>query len=68
MIKLTQHNGAAIYLAPEAIARITEAGASSQWHGIRSIVTTFDKQTLELQDRADDIAKAIASQQIGSAA
>jgi hypothetical protein len=68
MIKLIQHNGGAVYLAPDAIARITEAGASSQWHGIRSIVTTFDKQTIEVQDRADDIAKAIAAEQIGGAA
>lgn len=68
MIKLTQYNGGAVYLAPDAIARITEAGVSSQWHGIRSIVTTFDKQTLEVQDRADDIAKAISEQQIGGAA
>lgn len=68
MIKLTQHNGCAVYLAPDAIARITEAGKSSQWHGIRSIVTTFDKQTLEVKDRADDITKAIAAAQIGGAA
>ena len=68
MIKLTQHNGNAVYLAPDAIARIKEAGTSSQWHGIRSIVTTFDKQTLEVQDRAEDIAKAVDAQQIGGAA
>lgn len=59
MIKITDINGCANYLAPEAIARVTEAGTSSQWHGIRSIVKTFDGQTIEARDSADDIAKAI---------
>lgn len=56
MIKLTSPNGNNHYLAPTAIARVSEAGTSSQWHGICAIVHTFDGQTLEVRERAADIA------------
>ena len=50
MIKLTGNNGNAHYLAPAAIAGVTEASSSSQWHGICAIVRTFDGQVLEAAD------------------
>jgi hypothetical protein len=59
MIKLRLYNGQAIWLHPEAIARIVEADASSQWHGIRSIVTTFDKKLFELNESAERVADLI---------
>lgn len=59
MIKVTDMNGKAHYLSPANIARVTEAGASSQWHGIRAVVRTFDGATLEAQETAASIAKAI---------
>ena len=62
MIKLTDINGRAHYIAPNNIARITEAGVSSRWHGIRSIVKTHDGVTLDVQDDADQIASQIADQ------
>lgn len=60
MIKLTDINGRSHYLAPDNIARITEAGVSSQWHGIRAFVKTYDSVTLEVQESADQIAAQIA--------
>ncbi len=60
MITLTGVNRNAIHLAPAAIASVTEAGASSQWHGICAIVRTFDGQVLEVKQRADDIARQIS--------
>ena len=48
------------YLALKTIARVTETGVSSQWHGIRSIVKTFDGQTLECSETAHEINAAIA--------
>lgn len=57
MIKLTSSNGNNHFLAPQAIARVTEAGASSQWHGICAIVHTFEGQTLEVREHASDIAR-----------
>ena len=63
MIKLTDYNGRDHYLAPEAIARVTEAGVSSQWHGIRSIVRTFDGQTLEVRDTPEEIAGQVREAQ-----
>ncbi|HDS1727710.1 TPA: hypothetical protein QEM47_000423 [Pseudomonas putida] len=59
MITLTGINRNAIHLAPAAIASVTEAGASSQWHGICAIVHTFDGQILEVRQRADDIVRQI---------
>lgn len=58
MIRLTCPNSSGYtthYVAPANIARITEAGASSQWHGIRSYVRTFDGETLECNETADMI-------------
>lgn len=59
MITLTGINRNAIYLAPAAVARVTEAGASSQWHGICAIVHTFDGQVLGVRERAADIAQQL---------
>lgn len=62
MIRLTSPNSSGYtthYLAPQAIARVTEAGTSSQWHGIRSIVRTFDGAVLECSETAHEINKAI---------
>ena len=51
--------GRKIFLAPSAIATITEADASSQWYGIRAYVKTFDGETLEVGETAADIAAQI---------
>lgn len=59
MITLTDSNGLKRYLAPDAIARIDEACTSSQWHGICTIVRTFDGQVLEVKQRADDVVRQI---------
>ncbi|CAB3858744.1 hypothetical protein LMG26788_02147 [Achromobacter pulmonis] len=63
MIKLTDSNGAAIYLAPAAIASIQQAGPSSAWHGIRSYVRTFDGKTYEVQQDASEINAAVDAAQ-----
>lgn len=59
MVKITDINGSTVYLAHSAIASVTEAGAASQWHGIRSFVRTFDGKTLEARETADTIAAAM---------
>ncbi|WP_236183440.1 hypothetical protein [Pseudomonas juntendi] len=65
MITLTGINRNAIHLAPAAIASVTEAGASSQWHGICAIVRTFDGQVLEVRERAADIATQVGMRREG---
>lgn len=57
MITLTDINRRQHYLAPTAIARVQEAGTSSQWHGVCAIVQMFDGQVLEVRERAADIAQ-----------
>lgn len=67
MIKITDYKGRAHYVAPSAIAKISEACTSSQWHGIRCIVKCFDDSIIEAGDTADQIAAAIAAAEGGAA-
>mgnify|MGYP003583555458 CR=1 FL=1 len=60
MIKLTDTEGRATYLAPDAIAQITEAGTASHWHGIRCYVKTFDGKTIEARETADEVLRLLA--------
>ena len=59
MIKIIDDSGRTHFVAPEAISKVAEAAASSQWHGIRSYVKTFDGETIESQLSAADIAMAV---------
>ena len=58
MITITDMNGRKHHLSAAAIASVTEASTSSQWHGIRSIVKLFDKSIIEAQEPAQQIAAA----------
>ena len=60
MIKITNQEGTVTYLHPDAIASITEAGASSQWHGIKCYIKCFDGKTLECRDTAQEVAAMLA--------
>ena len=58
MIIVTDVYGRKRALSPAAIAQIAEAGTSSQWHGIRSVIRTFDGQVIECrEDMADVLAR-----------
>lgn len=58
MVEATTISGEKVYLAPSAIAEVWEAGASSQWHGIRALIKTFDGRTIEVRETASEIARA----------
>ena len=61
MIRLyNPSRGTVEYVSPQAIARVIEAEPSSQWHGIRAYVKTFDGATLECSETAHEINAAIA--------
>ncbi|MGR3991458.1 hypothetical protein FW789_03115 [Pseudomonas sp. 1121_17] len=64
MITLTDINRRQHFLAPTAIARVQEAGTSSQWHGVCAIVHTFDGQMLEVRERASDIAREVGMRKV----
>ena len=66
MIRITDLNGQCHYLAAQNIARITEAGTSSQWHGIRAFVRTSDGKTIEAIETANQIAALVTSVSLGS--
>lgn len=59
MIECTKPNGQKVFLAPQAIASVAEASSSSHWHGIRSFIKTFDGATIEVQETAVAIKKAV---------
>lgn len=59
MIRLTDINGQTHLLALAAIAQVTEAGVSGQWHGIKSYVRTFDHRTLEVRQTLEEISRQI---------
>ncbi len=63
MIKLNNSYGQKVFLAPSAVAEVLEAGASSQWHGIRAYVRTFDGRTIEVRESASDIVTMLAGKQ-----
>lgn len=59
MIEVTDSNGRAHLLNPDYIVRIEEAGASSQWHGIRCHIKTFDGAVIGCQQSVSDVRKLI---------
>lgn len=61
MIKITDINGRSHFLSPNDIARITEAGVSSQWHGISAFVKTMDGCTIEARETAVEIAAKLTT-------
>lgn len=54
------------HVQPQAIARITETGPSSQWHGIRAIVKLFDGDILEVEETADSVRALVDKAREGS--
>lgn len=61
MIRISTNSGAH-YVAANNIARLTEASASSQWHGIRTIVRLYDGATMEAQERIEDLRKLVEAE------
>ena len=62
MIELTTQTSSGYHrhlLHPDAIATITEAGASSQWHGTRAFIKLFDGTKLEVSETIDHINKLL---------
>lgn len=57
MIQITDMSLRKHYLHKDAIARIVQAGPN--WHGIGAYVKTFDGQTIEACESADEIARRI---------
>lgn len=58
MIKVSDSKGTTTYVPPAIIERIVEAGASSQWHGIRAYIKTIHGNTIECSETAEAIQAA----------
>lgn len=55
MISITNYRGERVLLAPSAIATVTQASPSSQWHGIRAYIKLFDGKVIESGDTIEHI-------------
>lgn len=62
MIKLYDFNGAHHFVAATAIARISETGPSSAWHGIRSIIYLADGKVIECNQTADEVRRLVEAE------
>lgn len=60
MIRITDFSGQVHWVAPTAVASVTETCASSQWHGIKAIVKLFDGTVIEALDEARRVAERVA--------
>ena len=61
MIEVTDRNGRIHLLNPDGIVRVEEAGASSQWHGIRCHIKTSDGAVIECQQSIQQVRKLLQS-------
>lgn len=61
MIEVTDIKGMKHALHPDAIARVIEAGTSSQWHGINCYIKTFDGETIEGRESISQVLQQIAA-------
>lgn len=62
MIELRDIHGRRRYVAADAVASITETGPSSQWHGIKCIVTLFDGSAIECGDECAKVAEMVRNE------
>ena len=56
MIEVTDLDGRTHYLAPSAIAQVSQPGPSAAWHGIRAFIRLFDGRTMEVCEQPATIA------------
>lgn len=60
MVAITDINGAVVHVPHDRIVSVYEAGASSQWHGVKAIVKVEGmKWPIESRDDANTIAQRI---------
>lgn len=62
MIEILRYDGRKELVSPAAIARVTEACASSQYHGIKSLVKLFDGQIIESCNTTQEIGDLLCKQ------
>jgi len=61
MIQLTDINGRANAIHPDAIARLVEPGTSGKRHGVNCYVRTFDGDTIEVRESVYEIMRMLAA-------
>ena len=62
MISLRNFNGRTELLHVDSVARVTEAGPSSKWHGIYAVVKLFDGSSIESANTVEEILRLIEAE------
>ena len=62
MIEVTDLSGRKHMLALANIARVSEPGDASAWHGVRAFVRLFDGTTIEARESPAEIARSVEKQ------
>lgn len=60
IINVQDINGRCHMVNTDAIARVTEAGASSQWHGVKTIIKFIDGSVIEARSTMNEISSQLS--------
>lgn len=50
LVEVRDHNGSRVTFNKESVISVQEAGPSSSWHGIHSLIRLVDGRLIECQD------------------
>ncbi|QIL72311.1 hypothetical protein G7048_19305 [Diaphorobacter sp. HDW4B] len=64
MIEVIDNTGVRHLLNADGIVRVSEAGTSSQWHGIRSWITMMDGKTIDCQQNVQEVKKLLLDDEV----
>lgn len=64
MITVTDTKGQKHHLAPDAIAKVSEASLSSRWHGIHAYIKTFDGDELGVREESEQVLAQIEARSV----
>ena len=56
IINVQDINGRCHMVNTDAITRVSEAGASSQWHGVKTIIRLIDGSVIEARSTMNDLS------------
>lgn len=59
MIEVRDFQGKVALVNPSAIATVVEAGVSSKWHGISSVVKLFNGSVIESSESVQEIQEKL---------
>lgn len=56
LVESRDHNGKVLVFNSDQVVSMKEAGTSSQWHGIKTLIKLTDGQTLECAENITELS------------